>query len=324
MKADILKHFRCPKCGGENLSAPEKLTSAGPNIEPHLLCTCGYSARIKNNIPRFVPESNYANSFGFQWNRHPNAQLDSYSGLPISRKRLFSVTNWNENLEGQRILEAGSGAGRFTEILLQTGALIYSFDYSDAVDANFLNNGKNSRLVLFQGDIFHLPLSPGSFDKVLCLGVIQHTPDPEKAFTCLASMVRPGGELVIDVYANTLAAWMQWCYILRPITKRLNKQTLYRVIAKWSPYLIPVARLLRKIGGRVGARLMPIAEYSHLGLSPQLNKEWVILDTFDIYSPAHDHPQSIATVRRWFKETDFSEIVVCRGPNGVIGKGKKG
>lgn len=325
MKSEIVKFFRCPKCGSEKLTISEvAMPIVTGMVELQLLCEqCSYSAPIKNNIPRFVPESNYANSFGFQWNRHRQAQLDSYSGLSISRARLFSVTQWKENLSGQRILEAGSGAGRFTEILLQTGALVYSFDYSEAVDANFANNGQNPNLVLFQGDIFHIPLPPTSFDKVLCLGVLQHTPEPERAFMSLATMVRPGGELVIDVYANTLAAWLQWCYILRPITRRMDKDRLYRLISNWAPRLIPIARFLRNIAGRAGARLMPIAEYSHLGLSPKLNREWVILDTFDIYSPAHDHPQSIATVQRWFQTAGFTEISVCRGPNGVVGKGRK-
>jgi len=265
----------------------------------------------------------YANSFGFQWNLHRKTQLDSYSGLPITRDRLFSVTQWNEDLRGQRILEAGSGAGRFTEILLKTGAMLYSFDYSEAVDANFANNGRNSNLALFQGDIFHIPLPPASFDKVMCLGVLQHTPEPERAFGSLAAMVRPGGELVIDVYANTLIARLQWYYLLRPITRRMDKDKLYRLIFNWAPRLIPLARFLRAIAGRAGARLVPIAEYSHYGLSPEINKEWAVLDTFDMYSPAHDHPQSMATVQRWFETAGFTEVTVRRGPNGVVGKGRR-
>jgi len=37
-------------------------------------------------------------------------------------------------------------------------------------------------------------------------------------------------------------------------------------------------------------------------LSKRELKEWVILDTFDMFSPEHDHPQRIVTVRRWFEE----------------------
>ena len=37
-------------------------------------------------------------------------------------------------------------------------------------------------------------------------------------------------------------------------------------------------------------------------LSKQELREWVILDTFDMFSPQHDHPQKIATVKKWFEE----------------------
>lgn len=330
MNQESLEKFRCPSCHGmlqyEPLPVNVKHEPEAQNETLHgrLVCRqCTVIYTIHNGIPRFVPDSGYTGSFGFQWNLHRQAQLDSYSGLPISKSRLFSVSEWDEDLTGQSLLECGSGAGRFTEVLLQTGAQVYSFDYSDAVDANYKNNGSNTNLTLFQASIYDIPLPQASFDKVVCLGVIQHTPDPELSFTCLSKMVRPGGELVIDVYADTLAARMQWYYFLRPITRRMDKARLYGIISKWTPRLIPLARFLRAIAGRAGARLVPIVEFSYLGLPAELNREWAILDTFDQYSPAHDHPQSEATVQRWFESTGFTDIKVGRGPNGVVGKGVK-
>ncbi len=182
-------------------------------------------------------------------------------------------------MHGQRILEAGSGAGRFTEVLLGTGADVISFDYSTAVDANYKNNGTSGNLNLFQGDIFNIPLEQGSFDKVFCLGVLQHTPDPAAGFASLTQYVRPGGELAVDAYTRNFAAWVQWKYLLRPITKRMEKQTLYNLIEILVPILLPMAKVLRKIAGRAGARLIPIVEYSHLGLSHELNMRWAMICT---------------------------------------------
>ena len=86
--------------------------------------------------------------------------------------------------------------------------------------------------------------------------------------------------------------------------------------------LLPVAVWLRRRAGRIGARLLPIVEYSHLGLPAALNREWAILDTFDMYSPAHDHPQTGSTVQRWFSEAGFEQVSVTDGPNGIVGKGR--
>ena len=99
----------------------------------------------------------------------------------------------------------------------------------------------------------------------------------------------------------------------------MGRERLYRLVEAVTPAMIPLARGLR----RAGARLVPIVEYSHLGLSPELNRQWAILDTFDMYSPAHDHPQSLAAVRRWFDAAGLVEVDVRRGPNGVVGNGRR-
>jgi 2-polyprenyl-3-methyl-5-hydroxy-6-metoxy-1,4-benzoquinol methylase/uncharacterized protein YbaR (Trm112 family) len=322
--------FRCPACKGELTPALSQAPGmlAGDegmaSLKGRLSCgQCGAAYPVHNSIPRFVADSGYSGSFGFQWNLHRRTQLDSYSGMPVSLERLFGTTGWPRDLTGEIVLEAGSGAGRFTEILLGAGAHVYSFDYSEAVDANRTNNGAHPNLTLFQASIFAIPLPRAAFGRVICLGVIQHTPDPAACFRKLAEMVRPGGVLVMDVYAKSWIAALHWKYLLRPITKRMDKATLYRTVAAITPRLIPFARWMRRIAGRAGARMVPILEYSHLGLSPELNREWAILDTFDMYSPAHDHPQSESTVRGWYETAGFVDITVRRGQNGVIARGRR-
>jgi SAM-dependent methyltransferase len=221
------------------------------------------------------------------------------------------------------VLEAGCGAGRFTECLLKTGATVFSFDYSSAVDANARNNGLSERLFLFQADMRTIPLQRAAFDKVICLGVLQHTPAPQACFRCLAEMVRPGGELVVDVYGKSVVALLQWKYILRPITTRMDQRKLYKIVSRVVPSLLPAATKLRSVAGRAGARLMPIVEYAHLGLTPEVNEQWAILDTFDMYSPVHDHPQTQRTLQHWFQDAGFIDISVHPGPNGLVGKARR-
>jgi 2-polyprenyl-3-methyl-5-hydroxy-6-metoxy-1,4-benzoquinol methylase len=324
VNAAFLQYLRCTSCGSGDLVFTSNKLSGQGFVQALLACQiCSARHPVINNIPRFVSSENYSKSFGFQWNVHDQTQLDSHTGQPISEKRLFDVTGWQTDLSGQVILEAGSGAGRFTECLLKTGATVVSFDYSSAVDSNARNNSDSERLFLFQGDIRDLPLRPATFEKVLCLGVLQHTPAPEKSFKCLAEMVRPGGELVVDSYWKSILTLLQWKYILRPITKRMDQQKLYRTISRVVPMVLPTARTLRRMAGRAGARMMPIVEYSHLNLEPETNKQWAILDTFDMYSPAHDHPQTLGTLKRWFDEAGFTEVSVRPGSNGIVGKGRR-
>jgi SAM-dependent methyltransferase len=221
------------------------------------------------------------------------------------------------------VLEAGSGAGRFTEVLLKTGATVFSFDLSNAVDANAANNAHDPNLNLFQASIYDIPVREGIFDKVLCLGVLQHTPDPERSFGSLVRYLKPGGEIAVDVYARNLRSLVHWKYILRPITTRMRKDLLFRLVELAVNTLLPMAIFMRTFGGRWGARLFPILQYSHWGLPPELNREWAVLDTFDMYSPTHDHPRTLAQVRRWFESAGLENIVVTYGPNGVIARGRR-
>lgn len=309
--------FLCPNCKASELISTDS--------NQCLKCqNCHNKYPVIKNIPRLVPMDNYSESFGYQWNIHQKSQLDSYTGRTISENRLKKIASWiNQDLSGTLILEAGSGAGRFTEVLLKTKAEILSFDYSLAVDANSRNNGSNKNLHLFQGDIFNIPFKPESFDIVLCLGVIQHTPDPKKAFLSLANQVRAGGKIYIDVYTRSWHHWLQWKYLLRPITKKIKKETLYNLLQIIVPILLPVVKFMKRYFGKLGARLMPIVEYSELNLKKMHNLEWAILDTFDMYSPAHDHPKSLKEVKQWIMEAKLVEEQVFYGDNGVVAIAKK-
>ncbi len=262
----------------------------------------------------------YTASFGLQWLRHSKTQLDSFTGIKLSEERLFASTGWPRDMRGQRILEAGCGAGRFTEILCQTGAEVIAFDASVAVEANRANNGHYKNLTVLRADIFRLPLLKASFDKVLCLGVLQATPDPEEAFHSLAQFLKPGGQIVADVYRKSLTTLLCWKYALRPLTKRLPPELLYRIIVGSAPVLVPATAALRRLGGPALARLSPMVEYSRFGLSPEINFDWAVLDTFDMYSPRYDRPQSVAEVRRWLARAGL-EGEAFAGGNGVIVRG---
>ncbi len=325
MNIDMIEYLCCPLCR-ENLEIERNVVdkNSGEIQTGWLHCqSCKAEYSIKNRLPVFVEDDNYASSFGMQWNRHAKAQIDKFNGLTFSRDRFYTVTEWPHDLKGQIVLEAGSGAGRFTQIACETGAEIVSFDYSNAVFANRDNNKQYKNLTLFQGDIYKLPLKTMFFDKVFCFGVLQHTPNVKKAFMSLAEFVKPDGELAIDIYSNRLTALLSWKYMLRPITRRLDKKLLYNIIFRIVPTLLPFSTLLQKIFGGLGLKILPIACYSHLEMSDELRLEWAVLDTFDMYSPIHDHPQSKGTLKKWFIEAGFQGIIVKNGPNGIIGRGIK-
>jgi hypothetical protein len=50
-------------------------------------------------------------------------------------------------------------------------------------------------------------------------------------------------------------------------------------------------------------------------------KEWAILDTYDMVSPAHDHPATLKQYKSWHEEERLSKIDVHIGYNGIEGRG---
>ena len=149
-----LINYYCPQCKMGFLELRSE-----KNQEDNYQCSsCKVLFPVISNIPRLTSLENYSASFGFQWNKYQLTQLDSYTKTKISENRIKKATTWDQlNDVSGNILEAGSGAGRFTEILTKTSANIFSFDYSNAVEANYKNNGESKNLTIFQGDIFNIP-----------------------------------------------------------------------------------------------------------------------------------------------------------------------
>lgn len=264
---------------------------------------------------RLVKDDNYTENFGYQWNKFAGTQVDKASHLDISKRRFFAETGWDkEDLANKNILEVGSGAGRFTQVMLDyTKANVYSVDYSNAVEANFQNNGPNDRLHLFQASIYDMPFEKGQFDKVICIGVLQHTPDVEKSIESLVSMVKPGGELVVDFYPIT-GWWTKISakYMLRPYSKKMSHEKLYKKIDKNIDWLIKTSRFFSRIGlGRVFNRFLPICDIEGTlprGLPYAQLRELCVLDTFDMYSPQYDQPQKIKTVVAHFEKYGMKDV----------------
>ena len=326
MRTSFLSILRCPRCARElRLRGPED--APGRVEQGTLACGgCGAENPVVDGIPRFVSSDNYSTSFGFQWNRFRRTQLDSHSGHPITRERFFAQSGWTSvALRGARVLDVGCGAGRFAEIALASGAEVVALDYSGAVDACRANLGGSGSLDVVQGSVYELPFRKESFDFVYCFGVLQHTPDPDAAFAALPAQLRPGGRLAVDVYPRMLVNALLPRYWVRPLTRRIPPEKLFLLVERALPVVYPISSALARVPklGRKLRHLVPVSNYEGvLPLSVEQHREWSLLDTFDMLSPAHDHPRSAAQVQRWFEQAGLEEVEVFR-PGHLVGRGRK-
>jgi SAM-dependent methyltransferase len=289
---------------------------------------------IVRGIPRVCDASNYAENFGKQWNLFRGTQMDRpEEGQTQSEERFFTTTGWlPETLEGQSVLEVGSGAGRFSRVVLgRTRANLWSVDYSTAVEANYANNRAlgSDRFHLAQASIYELPFPDDSFDKVFCMGVLQHTPDFEASVRALIRKARPGGEIVVDFYPIR-GFWtkLHAKYLLRPVTKRMSHERLLGLIESNVGWMMELSAFLSRI--RLGAlnRFIPLVDLDRVlpgTLTPDVRREWAVLDTFDMFSPEYDNPQRVERVAKMFRdngaEVTFAGFLQTGGSRAAVVRG---
>ena len=197
VKTELLKLLRCPQTG-QRLRL-ENCDENTLEIEAGWLSSDDGQHRysVVKGTPRLVPQSNYADNFGMQWNYFRQTQLNSFSGHPISTERFWQATGWqSEKLRDQWVLDAGCYAGRFAEIALLAGAKLVALDYSSAVGACYANLKHHPNFHVVQGDIYALPFAPEAFPFVHSLGVLQHTPAVAMTLTALPVMVQKGVQFV--------------------------------------------------------------------------------------------------------------------------------
>lgn len=309
--------WACPKCG-----------TRLENKTDRLVCSNECEYFIVNEIPRFVPSDNYSEAFGAQWNRYRKTQLDSYTKSPISETRLqrcFGEDLWS-SLEGKLILEAGCGAGRFTEILLKKGAVVTSIDLSEAVVANQENCPQNETHRIAQADILELPFAPEQFDIVMCLGVIQHTPDTEKAISALYKQVKKGGWLVIDHYTYSLAYYTRTAPIVRLFMRKLPKGKSIKWTERMVDLFLPLHKQMRnfRLGQTLLSRISPLVCYYHgfPELNDELQREWALLDTHDSLTDYYKRFRTKGQITKVLQQLGLSEIHCEYGGNGVEARGR--
>jgi SAM-dependent methyltransferase len=285
---------------------------------------------VQRGIPRFVPNDNYADSFGAQWKRFRRTQLDSYSGLTISAERLercLGPAAWG-GLASATVLECGCGAGRFTEVFLAQGARVMSIDLSDAADANAENFPISDRHRVAQADITALPFAPRQFDVVLCIGVIQHTPSPERTIAALWEQVKPGGWLVIDHYTSGHDGMGHSVKpFVRSWLKGKEPKEAMEATDRLVDWFLPLHRATRHVYPLwfLLCRVSPITTYYRTfpQLSDPLQREWALLDTHDSLTDFFKHMRTVDQIRGTLAELGGTEIWADRGGNGVEARARR-
>lgn len=155
----------------------------------------------------------YCESFGYEWTKFSGDYLDNVWDYDKSRSYLeYYLGLPLTHLDGLRVLEVGSGTGRFSQVLVNYCKELVSVDLSSAVYVNKARDAANIRLI--KEDFYNLEFEH-EFDVVLCMGVLQHTSDPAAHLIRLFDYAKENGIVAFNVYAAR--PQKSWKYTLREI-----------------------------------------------------------------------------------------------------------
>jgi SAM-dependent methyltransferase len=274
--------------------SPSAHTTDGAQAASLSCQACGAGYPIEDGIIRFGETSDYAESFGLQWQTFADTQIDELNGTTISRDFLTEVSGGSLALfDGAVTYDAGCGAGRYSAVVAAHGGRVIAADLSlGALRAAQRNLVHHPDVVLVHADARRSPVRARSIDVAMSIGVYQHAPEPLAYVHAVAETVREDGQLVLWGYERRWQSYAHPKYVLRPVTRRRDPQRLLRRIERLAPSLLRVSDALRSLpGGRVWARAVPVANYRGvLPLDDRQRLEWAVLDTFDWLSPRYDRP----------------------------------
>ncbi|MGA8866296.1 MAG: methyltransferase domain-containing protein [Candidatus Sulfotelmatobacter sp.] len=265
---------------------------------------------------RFVDENNYADSFGYQWQRFPRTQLDR-AGKDLSEVDFVRKTGLKpQDLSGKLVLDVGCGMGRFAEVATRWGARVVGIDLSAASEVAARNLSEREFLAL-QADLFSLPFAPETFDCIYSMGVLHHTPDCEEAVKVLPQYLKPGGTLVVWLYSG-YNKWYRFSDQYRKITHRMSPRALLGFFRVAVPFFYWLDRGLRTVP-LIGK---PVAGVIHhvFPVNRNPDPEARVLDTLDWYSPKYQSKHTYEQVFRWFESCGLEGLSVGDIPVGVRGR----
>ena len=114
----------------------------------------------------------------------------------INPLRLAHIERLAGGLSGKRIVDVGCGGGILAEAMAAKGATVTGIDLADKpLKVAMLHRMETASAVDYRlvsaedlaGE------SPGAFDMVTCMEMLEHVPDPPSIVSACAKLVKPGG-----------------------------------------------------------------------------------------------------------------------------------
>jgi SAM-dependent methyltransferase/uncharacterized protein YbaR (Trm112 family) len=194
----------CPRCGGALQVANGSTTCAG----------CGQRFQTADGIPLLFWPTEWAASepdvtaiVQAFYEKTPFPNYDDFDSIGSlvekARHGLFAKLLDDQIPMHAGVLEVGCGTGQLSNFLSVANRTVIGTDIclnSLRLAQQFKEKNRLNHAHFLQMNLFRPVFRPGIFDLVISNGVLHHTANPFLAFKSIASLVRPGGHILVGLY----------------------------------------------------------------------------------------------------------------------------
>ncbi len=151
-------------------------------------------------------------------------------------QRFARDRNAVDALSGLRVLDIGCGGGLLCEPITRLGGAVLGADASATnIEVAKLHAGKSGLAIDYRATTAEDLAEAGErFDIVLAMEIVEHVPDMPAFVAICASMLRPGGLMVVSTLNRTLKA-----FALAIVGAEYILRWLPRGTHQWSKFVMP-------------------------------------------------------------------------------------
>lgn len=193
----------------------------------------------------------------------------------INPVRLRHIETRLGPVKGLKVLDVGCGGGLLAEGLARRGAQVTGIDLSEAAIAVAEEHARASGLAI---DYRCLPTealaaeAPAAFDRVCCLEMLEHVPDPEAIVAACVRLLRPGGQVMFSTINRNPKAFLLAIVgaeqLLRLIPKGTHDYALFIKPSELSAWCRAVGL---EVLGLHGLHYNPLLKSAHINEDVSVN-----------------------------------------------------